>query len=97
MSLSDDLFLELDASQEGVGCPAMVGWASETVLKAVSARPGIAFERLAPDVMGQVPVRTTHLKRIVMDQRKAGLLQFDLPPGKRTPLPGSMVYPGSGE
>lgn len=97
LSLSDDLFLELDASREGVGCPAVVGWASETVLKAVYARPGIAFERLAPDVMGQVPVRTTHLNRIVMDQRKAGLLHFDVPSGKRTPLPSTVIYPGSGE
>ena len=93
MSLSDELFLALDASREGVGCPAMVAWATKTVLDAVAAQPGVAFERLAPEVMSQVPVRTTHLNGIMMENRKAGLLRFDLPANKRAPLPGTRLYP----
>src|SRR5208337_4149301 len=50
MSLSDELFLALEASRGGVGCPAMVAWATKTVLDAVAAQPGVAFERLAPEV-----------------------------------------------
>ena len=76
LSLSDELFIELDTSREGVGTPATVGWGTETLLQAVAARPGITFERLAPDVMEQVPLRTPHLKRIVMDQRKAWAFAF---------------------
>ena len=92
-SLSDELFIELDASREGVGSPSNVGWGTETLLQAVSARPGIAFERLAADVMEQAPLRTPHLNRIVRDQRKAGLLRFDLPPGKRTPSSDTKIWP----
>ena len=93
LSLSDELFSELDTSREGVGSPATFSWGTETLLQAVAARPGIAFERLAPDVMEQVPLRTPHLNRIVMDQRKAGLLRFDLPPGKRTPNYKTKIWP----
>jgi len=92
-SLTDELFIELDARREGVSSPANVGWGTETLLQAVSARPGIAFERFAPDVMKQVPLRTPHLNRVVMDQRKAGLLRFDLPRGKRTPSPETKTWP----
>ena len=94
MSLYDEFFSELDASREGVGCPSMVAWATKTVLDAVAAQPGVAFERLAPEVMSQIPVRTTHLNRIVIEQRKSGLLRFDLPANKRAPLPGTRLYPG---
>jgi three-Cys-motif partner protein len=92
-SLSDELFIELDASREGVGSPATVGWGTETLLQAVSARPGIVFERLAAGVMEQVPLRMPHLNRIVIEQRKAGLLRFDLPGGKRTPSPETKIWP----
>jgi three-Cys-motif partner protein len=93
MFLSDELFLELDASREGVGCPATVARATKILLDAVSTQPGVVFDRLAPEVMAQVPVRTTHLNKVVMDQRKAGLLRFDLPAKKRTPLPETKLYP----
>lgn len=93
-SLSDDIFNEFDASREGVGSPANVRWGTKTVLQAVSARPGITFERLAADVMEQVPLRIPHLKKIVMDQKKDGLLRFDLPRGKRTPPPETQIRPG---
>ncbi len=92
-SLSDELFIELDASREGVGSPANRHWGAETLLHAVVARPGISFERLAPDVMEHVPLRTTHLNKVIMDQRKVGLLLFDLPPGKRTPSPATQIFP----
>ena len=81
-SLSDEMFIELDAGRDGVGSPETLGWGTEALLQAVAAQPGIAFERLAPDVMEQVPLRMTHLKRIVVDQRRAGLLRFDLAPRK---------------
>jgi len=44
-------------------------------------------------LVSQVPVRTTHLNRIMMENRKAGLLRFDLPANKRAPLPGTRLYP----
>ena len=96
-SLSDGLFIELDARLKGVGSPATVVWGTETLLKSVAAQPGIAFERLASDVMEQVPLRTTHLNNIVMDQLRAGLLYFNLPLGKRTPSPKTKIWPGDKE
>ena len=91
-SLSDELFIEQDASREGVGCPANIVSGTEALLETVSARPGISFERLAADVMEQVPLRKPHLNKIVRNQRTAGLLRFDLDPGKRTPNPETKIW-----
>jgi hypothetical protein len=96
-SLSDEMFIELDAGRDGVGSPETLGWGTEALLQAVAAQPGIAFERLAPDVMEQVPLRMTHLKRIVVDQRRAGLLRFDLAPGKRTPSAATKIWPSDND
>lgn len=66
-------------------------WAGPDIT--VSARPGIAFSTLASEVMEQVPVRTTHLNKIVAANRKDGLVRFDLPTGKRTPNPETKLWP----
>jgi hypothetical protein len=44
--------------------------------------------------MEQVPVRTTNLNKIVAASRKAGLLRYDLPDGKRTPAPETKLWLG---
>jgi cytochrome c-type biogenesis protein len=95
--VSDEMFIELDAGRDGVGSPETLGWGAEALLQAVAAQPGIAFERLAPNVMEQVPLRMTHLKRIVVDQRRAGLLRFDLAPGKRTPSAATKIWPSGSD
>jgi three-Cys-motif partner protein len=89
---SDEQIVELAAQRDGVGCPANIGWAADTLLKSVSARPGITFSSVAAEVMELVPVRTTHLNKIAIDLRKVGNLQFDLPSGKRTPQPETKIY-----
>lgn len=94
---SDEQIIEFEAKRAGVGCPANVEWATGQLLQIVAKRPGTSFEKLAPDVLEHVPVRMTHLNAIAMSQRKAGLLRFELPPRKRTPLPGTMLYPGTSQ
>jgi three-Cys-motif partner protein len=90
---SDEQVVDFEAQREGVGCPANLEAAAQALLQAVSLRPGTAFNKLAGDLMEQIPIRTTHLNKLVMDQRKSGALRFELPPGKRTPLPETKIYP----
>lgn len=89
----EDQIIAFETDRDGVGCSAHVGWATELLLRTVSQRPGIAFGPLASEVMEQVPVRTTHLNKIVAAKRKDGLLHFDLPNGKRTPSPETKLWP----
>ena len=88
----EDQIIAFEADRDGVGCSAHIGWATELMLRTVSQRPGIAFSSLASEVMEQVPVRTTHLNKIAAKNRKAGLLRFDLPKGKRTPSPDTKLW-----
>ena len=91
----EDQIIAFETDRDGVGCSAHVGWATELLLQTVSQRPGIAFGSLANEVMELVPVRTTHLNKIATTNRKAGLLRFDLPNGKRTPSPDTRLWAGT--
>lgn len=93
---SEDQIIEFEAQRDGVGCPANMGWATETLLELVRAHPSIAFESITPLVMEQVPVRETHVKDIAVGQRKAGLLRFDLPPRKLKPQADTKLHPAAG-
>jgi len=92
---SDDQIIEFEAQRDGVGCPANMGMAAETLLDLVQAQPGITFHDVAPRVMEQVAVRETHVKDIAIDQRKAGFLYFDLPPRKLKPQIYTRLYPAA--
>ena len=89
----EDQIIAFETNCDGVRCPAHMGRAAELLLETVSEWPGIAFSTLAGMVMEQVPVRTTHLKKIAMAKRKAELLSFDLQDGKRTPSPETKDWP----
>lgn len=91
----EDQIIAFETDRDGVGCSAHVGWATELLLQTVSQRPGVAFGPLASEVMELVPVRTTHLNKIATANRKAGLLRFDLPNGKRTPSPDTRIWAGT--
>lgn len=88
----DEQIIAFETDRDGVGCSAHIGWASELLLRTVSQRPGITFSMLASEVMEQVPVRTTDLNKIAAANRKAGMLRFDLPNGKRTPSPKTRFW-----
>lgn len=93
----EDQVIAFETDRDGVGCPAYMGWATEILLRTVTHRPGIAFGALASQVMEQVPVRTTHLNKIAATSRKAGLLRYDLPGGKRTPGPDTKLWSGEAQ
>ena len=93
----EDQIIAFETDRDGVGCSAHVGWATELLLRAVSLRPGVAFGTVASQVMEQVPVRTTNLNKIATNSRKAGLLRYDLPDGKRTPAPETKLWPGKAQ
>lgn len=92
---SDEQIVDFEAKRAGVGCPANLETATQGLLQAVSTRPRTAFGKLAWELMAEIPVRMPDLKDIAMDQRRSGKIQFDLPPGKRKPLPGTEISPGA--
>lgn len=91
---SDEQIVDFEAQRAGVGCPANLEAATQALLHAVYARPGTVYNKLAFEIMEQVPVRLTHMNKIAMAQRKCGRVQFDLPHNKRTPQPETRMSPG---
>jgi len=93
----EEQIIAFEMDRDGVGCSAHMEWARQRLLHIVSERPGIPFGTAAAVVMEQVPVRTTHLNKIAIAQRKIGLLRFDLQDGKRTPNSDTKLQPGEGQ
>jgi len=92
-----DAFIEAEVQRDGVGCPENMRAATAELDRLVREQPGITFESAVPLVSEQVAVRETHLKDIAVEQRKAGLLHFDLLPRKQKPQPDTKLYPATAE
>lgn len=84
---------EFEAERDGVGCPMFLDRAAKRMRGIVVERPGIEFAPLTGEVMEEVPVRTTHLKKIATNLRRSEELRFDLPPRKRMPTPTTPIRP----
>lgn len=93
----EDQIVDFETGRDGVGCAGHLKRATDFLLDIVSCRPGIKFSTVASEVMEQIPVRKTHLNKIVATKRKDGLLHFDLPNGKRTPDRDTKIWPAGSE
>jgi three-Cys-motif partner protein len=71
--------------QKGVGCKANRARAEEIIVDFLRGRtrafPGPMFNQ----VMEEVPIRRTHLNKVLTDMRDRGVVRFDLPAKKRVP------------
>lgn len=85
--------VKIEANRDGVSCPTHVERATGMLRRVINQTPGIEYEKLTGMVMEMVPVRTTDLNKIAVALRRAGRLEFDLPPRKRTPLPATRIFP----
>jgi len=74
-----------------VGGPAACADARSAVLTNLPSAGGIDFSDLVGPVLEAAAIRVPDLKRILLEQRKAGTIAFELPPGKKKPDRGTIV------
>lgn len=88
-SSSDIAAIELE--QKGVGCKANRIQAEEIIMELLKrqtrALPGPMYNL----VLEEVPIRRAHLNTVLVDMRKRGVVNFELPPRKRMPQPETVI------
>lgn len=77
--------------RKGVGCKTNRARAEEIIIGFLRGRtralPGPMFNL----AMEQVPIRRTHLNKILMDMQKRGIVSFELPARKKVPQPNTEI------
>lgn len=77
--------------QKGVGCKANRARAEEIIVDFLQSRgrtfPGPMYNR----VMEEVPIRRTHLNKVLKDMRDRGVVSFELPARKQVPQTNTAI------
>ena len=75
----------------GVGCSRYRDDAPAHVKNLLSKHGGVEFAVIWPSVLETVPVRLTHLKKILAKMKAEGTIAFELPPRKQVPQPHTCI------
>ena len=91
MLFPDDMVIAMTRDLAGIGCSRYREDAAAHVKNLLSGRERIEFEKIWPTVLEAVPVRLTHLRRILANMKAEGTIAFDLPPRKQVPQPRTRI------
>ena len=81
----EDHLVAIQQGREGVGCPVHQQASERVIVQILEHEDVVDFGNLAVDVMEGIPIRKTHLKRLLDDLRRKEVVYFELPPGARVP------------
>ena len=81
----EDHLVAIQQEREGVGCPVHRQASERVIVQILEHEDVVDFGNLAVDVMEGIPIRKTHLKRLLDDLRQKEIVYFELPPGARVP------------
>ena len=77
----------------GIGCPAFCQEAEAYVVELLACVNSMAFGNLATKILEAIPIRLTQIRTLLNDMKLRGVVNFDLPPRKRVPQPGTRIFP----
>lgn len=82
---------EMLQEQKGVGCKANCDLAEKLIVEMLQGRayayPGVLYNA----AMESVPIRGTHLNKLLLSMRDRGIVAFDLPDRKKVPQPDTRI------
>ena len=77
--------------QKGVGCKAHRAMAEEIIVNFLQGRTRAFPGPMSNLVMEEVPIRRTHLNKVLVDMRNRGVVSFELPARKQVPQPDTEI------
>ncbi|MCY4565892.1 MAG: three-Cys-motif partner protein TcmP [Gammaproteobacteria bacterium] len=86
-----DEIAAIQQQRAGIGCPAYQRQAETRIVRQLSKSGNTTFHALSTDILENIPMRLTHIKSLVAEMRRRGVLYFDLPPRKRVPQSNTNV------
>ena len=75
----------------GVGSSGFRQNAKEAITALLFREGSMRFEDIWPHVIEEIPLRQLHVKNLILEMRPRGIVEFELPPGKRTLQPETQI------
>ena len=91
MLFPDDMVVDMTRDLAGVGCTRYRDEAAAHVEDLLSNEGGVEFAQIWPSALEAVPVRLTHLNKVLTKMKANGTIAFELPPRKRIPQPDTRI------
>ena len=88
---TDDQIIELQQNAIGVGCQSYQKRAEQRIIELLNNQKSVEFERLAIDILENVPIRMTQIKSLVKNMKLQNLVWFNLPPRKHVPQAKTII------
>ena len=86
-----DEIAAIEQEAVGIGSQAFRDQAEQRMIDGLTERDSENFHNIAIDIMENVPMRLTHVKRLAVDMRRRRLISFELPPRRRVPQPETRI------
>lgn len=88
----DDMVAAMNQDLAGVGCKQYREGAAACLTDLLSGQDSVEFAKIWPSVLEAVPVRRTHLNRVLARMKAEGAIAYELPPRKRVPQPQTRIF-----
>lgn len=88
---SDNEIAAMQQNAAGIGCPKYKREAENRLKKYLAGCPFAEFSGIATDILEMVPIRLTQVRKLLIQLKANGDVDFDLPPGKRVPQPNTRI------
>ena len=81
----EDHLVAIQQEREGVGCPGYRQTSERLIVRFLEHQEVADFGDLAVHVMERVPIRKTHLRKLLGDMKQKEIVYYELPAGARVP------------
>ena len=88
---TDDQILELQQNAIGFWCQSYQKRAEQRIIELLNDQKSVEFERLAIEILENVPIRMTQIKSLVKNMKQQNLVWFKLPPRKHVPQAKTII------
>ena len=87
----DDMVVAMTQGLAGVGSVRYREEAKEVVKNLLTGKRHVEFKDIWPVIVERMPMRRTHVNKLVNEMKSQGVVAFDLPPKKKVPQPETRI------
>lgn len=88
---TDDEIVAMKQDSAGIGCSMYQHKSEQRIIELLSGESEITFSTVSTDILENVPMRLTQIKKLANKMKQQGTISFELPPGKRVPQPETRI------
>ena len=82
---SDEEIALFDQKSAGVGCPNYIELAERMIVEILATQRSAKYRMIVCKILEEIPMRRTHVNKLVRSMKQQGIITYDLLPKKRNP------------